>query len=122
MGPAANNSVIWPAIILFLTIIGAILAMIYSYFYEVQVTETGFSKKGVFGSFSLKFDDIEEVFCDVGIISFKSDGKEISLGSLYTNFDEISKLVEIKIEGRTDINFTGKDKRISKYFPWALEG
>ena len=119
--PAVERNNTWPVIVLGLAIIGSVFSMVYSFFYEIEVTESGFRKKGVFGSFSLHYDDIEEVFCDKGIVSFKSDGKAVSLGSLYTNFGEIFSLVENKIEGRSDISFTGKKKRIKKFFPGAVE-
>ncbi|WP_020403208.1 hypothetical protein [Gracilimonas tropica] len=119
--PVVKQTSIWPVFILSLALLGAIISLLYSFYYAIEVSETGFRKQSLFGSSEIAFDEIDEIFCDLGIVSFKCGGKAVSLGSLYSNFDEVMELVKANITNYQDIDFTGKDKRTKQYFPQALD-
>lgn len=109
----------WVVVFFTLVFMGSIASIYYTHYFEVKVDESGISKKGLLNSFHLSYDEIEEIFTDIMIVSFKGNGKAISLGNLYTDFEEPMEYISTQLSGRKDIHFRGKSKRVKRFFPWA---
>lgn len=121
IGDIKEGGAYWPAIFFLFTFILSVISIFYTYKYEVEINENGLVKKGLFNTFSFSYDDIEEVFVDIAIVSFKSGRKAISLGNLYTDYEEPVQYISNKLKERTDLRFKGNEKRIEKYFPWRTD-
>lgn len=111
----------WFPILFSLVFIASILSIFYTAKYEIIVSEDKLSQKGLFSSFSFNIDEIDEIFVDVMLVNIKSGRKAISLGNLYSEFEEPVGHIANKIKENEDIRFKGKDKHIKKYFPWAVD-
>lgn len=74
-------------------------------------------KQGGLISRQIPYQKIEELIVSKGYIEIRGDGmfNSISIGDLYTNFDEAVHLLARQIEGKESITLKGKKKYINKY-------
>lgn len=112
---------IWIIVFFSLVFIGSLLSILYAYHYELEINETSLAKRGLFSSYSFTYDQVDEIFVDVMLVIIKTKDRSISLGNLYSEYEKPLAFISQKLEGRTDITFKGKPKRIKRYFPWVTD-
>ncbi|MEX0720275.1 MAG: hypothetical protein WD059_06375 [Balneolaceae bacterium] len=94
---------------------GSIISILYTFKYQLIIDENGITQQGLFSTNTIQYSEIDKLFFDVMLINIYGNGKAVSLGNLYNDYDRAAKFIADKVKGRDDITFKGKQKYISRY-------
>ncbi len=111
----ALNSNIFLPVLGALTILVGILWFPYMQKFKIQFKPDGVKQDGLLSK-EIPYDDIERLIVRKGFIEIRSGFfKRISIGDLYTNFEEASEILAAKLQESDNINLSGKQKYIDEY-------
>lgn len=111
---ALNSNIFLPALGA-ITILVGILWFPYMQKFKIQFEPDGVKQDGLLSK-KISYDNIEKLIVRKGFIEIRSGFfKRISIGDLYTNFEDASEILAAKIQERDNINLSGKQKYIDEY-------
>ena len=108
---------LWAVLMIIGMCIGSIFVIIYAYFSELYITESGIIKKGIFRESHFSFSDVDEVVCDKFLVTLKARSIRASVGDLDSNFNEIISFIRSKLRDKEGIAVKGKEKYVKRFFP-----
>jgi hypothetical protein len=109
-----NLSMIISAIILFFVLS---LSLPFFHHFRITFTEEGIEQHGFFKK-SIPYEEIDTISVDKGMIAVRTGSffQKLSIGNLYTNFEEAAKFLSQQIAAKDRISFKGNEKHIERFF------
>lgn len=98
-------------------ILMGILWLPHIYKFKITFGPDSIRKYGLFTR-QLSYKNIQKLIVRKGFIEVQGENifQTVSIGDLYTNFDVAADLLSTKVKENKNIDFTGKEKYINKYF------
>jgi hypothetical protein len=111
----AFNSTIFLPILGSITILVGILWFPYMQQFKIKFDSNGVKQDGLLSK-KIPYENINRMIVRKGFIEIRSSFfKRISIGDLYTNFEDASKILAGKIREFENINLSGNEKYIDEY-------